>query len=136
MPNTIKKVMIFGTFDKFHPGHINFLKQSEQYGDYLIVVVARDITVKKLKGKIPKFNEEKRQKEIIKSNLADEVVLGKFKNKYKLIKYFRPDVICIGYDQKYLISGLADKLKEFEMENVKIVRLESFHPEKYKSSLI
>ena len=55
MPNTIKKVMIFGTFDKFHPGHINFLKQSEQYGDYLIVVVARDITVKKLKGKMPYY---------------------------------------------------------------------------------
>ncbi|NCF74919.1 MAG: adenylyltransferase/cytidyltransferase family protein [Xanthomonadaceae bacterium] len=136
LETTLKKVMVFGTFDKFHPGHINFLKQAEQYGDYLIVVVARDITVKKLKGKAPKFSEKERQKEIIKSALADEVVLGKFKNKYKLIKYFRPDVICLGYDQKYLVDGLSGQLKKFGIKNVKIIRLKAYYPEKYKSSLI
>ena len=42
--------MAFGTFDLLHPGHEHFLKQAKRYGD-LIVVIARDNTVLKVKGK-------------------------------------------------------------------------------------
>jgi len=35
--------------------------------------------------------------------LADRVVLGNLKNKYAIIKKFKPDIICLGYDQKYFI---------------------------------
>ena len=47
----MKKVILFGTFDIFHKGHKNFLEQAQEFGDYLIVVIARDKTVKKIKGK-------------------------------------------------------------------------------------
>jgi len=30
----MKKVMVFGTFDIFHSGHINFLEQARQEGDF------------------------------------------------------------------------------------------------------
>ena len=51
MPSARKKVMVFGTFDIFHKGHENFLKQAKKLGDCLTVVVARDETV--LKFKLP-----------------------------------------------------------------------------------
>ena len=46
-----KKVMTFGTFDGVHQGHENLLTQAKKLGNELIVVVAQDATVLKLKGK-------------------------------------------------------------------------------------
>jgi FAD synthetase len=123
------KVMIFGTFDIIHPGHKNFFKQAREFGDYLIVVVARDKTVKKVKSKTPINNEKKRLESIIKSKLADKAVLGDLKDKYKKIKEFKPDVICLGYDQKNFTEGL----KNFD---VKVIKLKPYKPEIYKTSLI
>lgn len=130
----MKKVMVFGTFDIFHPGHINFLDQAREYGDALTVVVARDKTVLSVKGDLPMNNEERRAKNIKKSDIADVVILGSEDDKYKVIKDTKPDVICLGYDQKFFIEDLQDKLSEFGLDKTKIVKLKSFHPEKYKSS--
>ena len=46
-------VMCFGTFDTLHPGHLYFLRECRRYGDNLVVVIARDATVAKVKGKKP-----------------------------------------------------------------------------------
>ena len=43
------KVMATGTFDLLHMGHIYFLKEAKKLGDKLIVIVARDSTVRKMK---------------------------------------------------------------------------------------
>ena len=125
--------MAFGAFDIFHKGHKNFLKQARVFGDCLIVVVARDKTVLKTKGKQPQNNERKRMAAIKKSGLADKVILGRIKNKYALIKKYRPDIICLGYDQKYFIEDLKTKIKEFSLKT-KIKRLKSYKPHIYKSS--
>ena len=53
-----KKVMAFGVFDRLHPGHIAFLKQAAGMGGELIVVLARDASVLKLKNKIPHHSEQ------------------------------------------------------------------------------
>jgi len=53
-----KKVMVFGTFDIFHPGHRSFLNQAKKYGNYLIVVVARDKQSKFSKNKIRKIRRK------------------------------------------------------------------------------
>ena len=126
--------MTFGTFDIFHKGHESFLKQARQYGDYLIVVVARDKTVKKVKEELPQNNENDRLQIVIKSNLANEVVLGNLENKYQVIKKYQPEIICLGYDQKAFIENLREKLKEFGLEKTRIIKLKPYYPEKYKSS--
>lgn len=126
--------MVFGTFDIFHPGHKNFLKQARQYGNYLVVVIARDKTVEKVKGKLPCNNESDRRQAVIKSGLADEVIPGRLKDKYQLIKKYQPEVICLGYDQTAFINNLSEKLKEFNLAKTKIIRLKSYYPQKYKSS--
>ena len=128
------KIMAFGTFDIFHEGHKNFLKQAREFGDYLIVVVARDETVEKVKKRLPQNDENSRLEIIRKSGLADEAVLGSLGNKYKAIEKYKPDVICLGYDQKVFTENLREKLKELNLDETKIVRLKSYHPEKYKSS--
>ena len=130
----MKKVMVFGTFDIFHPGHKNFLKQAKIYGDYLIAVIARDKTVLKVKNNLPRNNERSRLNAIKKFSFVDEVILGNLGDKYKIIKENKPDVICLGYDQKFFIDKLKEKLKEFKLNNTVIIKMKPYHPEIYKSS--
>lgn len=130
----MKKIMVFGTFDIFHEGHRDFFRQARTYGESLIVVIARDKNVLKIKYRLPQNNESVRQKTISESKLADIVVLGDLGDKYKVIQENRPDVICFGYDQKVFEQELKEKLNEFGLGSTQIIRLNPFHPEIYKSS--
>jgi len=131
-----KKVMVFGTFDIFHKGHENFLKQARKHGDYLIAVVARDKTVFSVKKQKTRNKEQRRLKILANNKFVDNTVLGNLGDKYAVIKKYQPDVICLGYDQKNFIGNLAKKLKEFGLDETRIIRLKSYYPEKYKSSII
>ena len=131
----MKKVMTFGTFDIFHKGHESYLVQAREFGGFLIVVVARDETVLKVKGHEARNGENERLEVLKNSNLVDEAVLGNLNDKYAVIEKFRPEVIALGYDQKVNLPELKNKLKEFNLKT-KIIRLKSYKPEVYKSSKI
>lgn len=128
--------MVFGTFDIFHKGHKNFLKQAQKYGDYIIAVVARDKTVILVKKQITVNSEQERVEILRGSKLVNEVVLGSLKDKYFVIKKYKPDVICLGYDQKFFVGDLRKKLKEFGLDKTAVIRLKSYYPEKYKTSIL
>ena len=127
---------MFGTFDIFHQGHWDFLKQARRHGEFLRVVVARDITVLKVKGRRPRYSEQERVAAIRKSALVDEVVLGSLDDRYKVVREYKPDVICLGYDQKQSVAELRRKLNETGLDRTRIVRLKPYEPEKYKSSIL
>ncbi len=126
----MKKVLAFGTFDILHPGHSFMLKEAKKYGDHLTIIIARDATVCSIKGKKTVFNEKMRLKNLTKLNIADKVRLGCLGNKYKVVTDEKPDVITLGYDQKFFV----DDLKKVVGKKVKIVRLKSYRPSIYKSS--
>ncbi|MBX4201021.1 adenylyltransferase/cytidyltransferase family protein [Candidatus Parcubacteria bacterium] len=135
------RVLVFGTFDGLHEGHRSFLKQAGQFGD-VTVVVGRDSTVEKTKGKLPKFSEADRLKAIEDSELVKEARLGNEAppgeklNPYKVIEEVMPDIICLGYDQTHFVEKLEVKLQEMGMGNVMVKRLEAFESEKYHSSIL
>lgn len=131
----MKNVLVFGTFDGIHRGHLNFLKQAKEYGDYLIVVVARDETVKRLKGKLPLKNELKRIRELKKCETVDEIILGDKNNPYKILKKVKPDIICLGYDQKFFIENLSSEIKKLKLET-KTFKMKPYKPKKFHSSII
>jgi FAD synthetase len=127
------KVITFGTFDLFHPGHISYLKQAKKLGDHLTVIIARDQTVKEVKGFHPHDSEEIRLKNVENSQLANTVILGSISDKYQVLLDHKPNIIALGYDQQ----AFTENLKQFIINNdltIQIVRLESYFPEKYKSS--
>jgi len=130
----MKTVMAFGTFDLLHPGHINFLKQAKKYGN-LIVIIARNKTIKRLKGKLPRHGEKHRLEAIKGLKLASRVVLGSLINKYAGIKRYKPDIICLGYDQTYFTEELKEQIIKLKLKT-KIIRLKSFKAHKYKTSII
>lgn len=133
MPTT---VLVFGTFDLFHPGHEFFLREAKKHGDTLEVVVARDKTVGEVKGKRPVEDETRRLAKIQSLDYVDEVILGSLGDKYQIIKAINPDIIVLGYDQKFFTENLEAELKKRKLKT-KVIRLkESLMPEKFKSSKI
>ncbi len=131
----MKKVMVFGVFDLLHPGHISFLKQAKKLGNYLVVSVARDVVVKKIKGKKPVFNEKKRVAHVKQLKVAKKVVLGSLKDPWPHIVKEKPNVIALGYDQQSFVGDLAKELVKRNLKT-KIIRLRPFRPEVFKSSLM
>lgn len=154
------KVMVFGTFDILHPGHLNFFKQAKCKGianfssrrkcrlkpassrykltnfslyPKLIVVVARDVNVKKAKGHWPKFSEKIRLRNVKKLKIVNKAILGNKKDYFKVIRKEKPDVICLGYDQKIKVLTLKKELKKLGLKS-QVFRLKAYKPHLYKSS--
>ena len=128
-----KKVLVFGTFDILHPGHDFFLREARNCGDILEVVIARDLTVKKVKGECPLNDESKRLAVVRNLEYVNNAYLGHEDDKYRIIEELRPDVICLGYDQDSFTKDLRKILNERGL-NPEIVRIGSFRPHMYKSS--
>lgn len=126
----MKKVMVFGTFDIIHPGHIHLLKEAKEYGDFLVVAIARDANVCRIKNKQPVNKENERLENIKKLKIADKVRLGCLDDKYQAIAEEKPDIIALGYDQKEFVDNLADAVED----HVQIVRITPYKPETYHSS--
>src|SRR3989338_350277 len=96
------RVLVFGTFDGLHEGHLNFFKQAKEHGDYLVVVVGRDSTVNSVKKHLPKLQENERVDAVAKAPFVYYARLGnEHTSRYAVIEEVKPDVICLGYDQIY-----------------------------------
>ena len=131
----MKKVMCFGTFDILHKGHEYYLNEAKKLGDYLVVVVALDETVADVKHHTAKHNQNVRVKNLQQLNIADKVILGNVGDKLKVVEEEKPDVLCFGYDQKAFTDHAKEKLQQRGL-TVEVVRLNSYHPDKYKSSFL
>lgn len=125
--------MVFGTFDLLHEGHIHFFQEAKKYGDFLIVVIARDSSVLKMKGILPHHNELQRLAAVKKNPVVDKVVLGHEADFYKVIEEHSPNILCFGYDQNTL--NAEQELKKRKMK-VETYTLPPFAPEKFKSTLL
>jgi len=133
--NNNHQVMIFGTFDIVHAGHLHMFKEAKKYGDCLSVVVARDINVEKIKGLGALHNEEERLDFLKNIKLIDQVVLGDKSDAYKVIKELKPGVIALGYDQKVYVDNLEQAIVDFGL-NTRIVRLTPYQENRLKSNKI
>ena len=137
MKNKQTRILIFGTYDFVHYGHLHMMRQARALAanPYLIVSVARSVNVKKIKGAKPLFSDSDRIKMLGELKLVDEVVLSAASDYISHIAQLRPDIIALGYDQKAYTADLASKLKD-RGANPRIVRLKSYKPKVLKTSLL
>jgi FAD synthetase len=135
--NNKTRILVFGTFDVLHKGHIKFFQQARRLSakPFLIVSVARDINVKLIKGRFPEKREKQRLKEIKKIKIVNQAVLGANKNYLSHIIKTKPQIIALGYDQKSYTKNLKSQLNKLGL-SVKIFRLRPYRPNIYKSSII
>lgn len=95
-------VMVNGTFDVLHPGHIALLNTARSYGDFLIVAIDTDRRVTELKGPTRPINDQNFRR-IMLSNIKPVDVVEFFDSKEELIKLmetYKPDVYVKGSDWK------------------------------------
>lgn len=130
----MSRILVFGTFDILHPGHLDFLHRAKELGDFLIVSLARDINVKKIKGQKPRHSEADRKRLVESLKIVNKAVFGSRNDYIKHIVSQKPDVIALGYDQRAFTQDLKFKLSKAGLKKVKIVRLKPYKSHLYKSS--
>jgi FAD synthetase len=125
----MRRALAFGTFDLLHPGHEHFLREARSHGDHLTVIVARDETVRAVKGRPPAQDERERLAAVRALPFVDDARLGELGDKMRVVRDARPDVICLGYDQRAFTDELTTAFPD-----IPVMRLAPYEPERYKSS--
>ncbi len=89
-----------GCFDILHPGHVDYLSQARDQGDYLVLGLNTDDSVRRL-NKAPNrpINDELSRAKVL-AGLAsiDCIILFNEDTPYELIKALQPDVLVKGDD--------------------------------------
>ena len=90
-----------GCFDILHRMHIELLKFCKSRGDYVVVGLNSDASVKALKGDKRPINKEDDRKYVLESlKFVDEVIIFEEETPFNLVKELRPDEIVKGGDYK------------------------------------
>lgn len=129
------KVMASGTFDIIHPGHGLYLEKAKELGGEnaeLVVVVAKDSTVKKRK-RIPIINENQRLEMVKYLKPVNEAYLGHDGDMFKIVEEIKPDIIAIGADQDFDLDKLRKSLKDRNL-NIEVKKVKSYHKADLDSS--
>ena len=119
------KVMATGTFDLLHMGHIFFLKEAKKLGDELIVVVACDDTVRKMKHE-PVTPQHMRASIIKELKMVDDAVIGYKDDMYRIVEEIKPDIIALGYDQVHDEKKIKEELDKRKIK-AEIIRLPKYN---------
>ena len=96
----MKRVMVNGTFDILHRGHLELLRFAKHQGDQLLVAIDSDRRVKELKGASRPINTEEDRRLMLSSLKFVDIVLI-FDSKEELLqmtKDYAPDVYVKGSD--------------------------------------
>lgn len=89
-----------GTFDMFHIGHLNLLKNAKEQCEFLVVGVNADELVSQYKNKTPIINENERAEIVRNIKAVDQCEIVVTLDKEKALEQFHFDAIFIGDDWK------------------------------------
>lgn len=95
------QIMVFtnGCFDILHAGHVDYLAQARAQGDFLVVGLNSDLSVRKIKGKERPINTQELRTKVLSSlDSVDYIVLFDDETPEELIKALRPDILVKGAD--------------------------------------
>jgi len=94
------KIVVNGTFDILHSGHIEMLNYARSLGAYLLVLIDSDRRVKEIKGNTRPVNNQRDRQFLLKNLKAvnDVWIFDNDKELVEKIKFFTPDIMVKGSD--------------------------------------
>ncbi len=94
-----KMVFTNGCFDLLHAGHVEYLREARKYGDFLVVGLNSDASVRRIKGLQRPINSQT-QRALVLASLSpvDYVVFFEEDTPYRLIETLAPEVLVKGAD--------------------------------------
>ena len=110
----MKKVLVTGCFDLFHYGHLKFLEAAAACGDQLVVGVAEDDTVRRVKGENrPIYPLEHRIALLAACRHVEAVEVFSLESQPDLVAQVAPDICVEGADGN---ARLREILQELGLE--------------------
>jgi len=105
----MKTVMVNGTFDVLHPGHIALLNTARSYGDHLVVAIDTDRRVRELKGEQRPINCQTDRRIMLSALKAVDIVefFDSTEELITLMERYQPDVYVKGSDWKHDTQSTA-----------------------------
>ncbi len=102
-----------GCFDILHAGHVDYLEKARKQGDFLVLGLNSDSSIRLIKGEARPVNpEEQRARVLAALGCVDAVVLFSEDTPLNLIKALRPSVLVKGADwQEEEIVGAKEVKK-------------------------
>jgi FAD synthetase len=138
MMKKMRKILVAGTFDIIHAGHIYLINEAAKLGD-VYVIVATDKNRELYSGIAPIVSQEQRLEVVKGIKNVKEARLGRSDNDtLKTVEEINPDLILLGPDQKYDMKTLKEGLKRKGLNHIEVKRMKSYY-DKYvlhSSSLI
>jgi len=96
-----KIVFTNGCFDIIHAGHVDYLEKAKSLGDFLVVGLNSDESVKRLKGPTRPVNPVDQRKKVLQAlKPVDLVIVFEEDTPERLIKEIKPDILVKGGDWK------------------------------------
>lgn len=106
-----KRVVVTGTFDILHPGHVYLITEAMKLGE-VIVVVARDINVLSIKSRSAVVPEEQRRFMVESLKGVSEAVLGHEGSDFiQVIEELHPDILLLGPNQRVSYEEIQNELR-------------------------
>lgn len=128
-------VLTFGSFDELHKGHEFYLESAKAYWDRLVTIVGNSENIEKFKWVHPKYDNEERVQRMRDLWIADIVHVWDTTNPLKWLELYDPKVVCLWYDQVWFSEALKNHIRHRKL-NVKVIRIDAYKPDVYKSSLV
>jgi FAD synthetase len=123
-----KRVVVAGTFDILHPGHVYLITEAMKFGE-VIVVVARDSNVLSIKGHSAVVPEDQRRFMVESLKGVKRAVLGhEGSDFFQVIEELHPDILLLGPNQKVSHDEIQDELRRRGLKT-QVQRLDKLYRE-------
>ena len=141
-----KMVFTNGCFDLLHVGHIAYLQEAAALGDYLVVAINSDSSVRQLKGEQrPVISQKDRAAMLAAMEVIDYVVVFDELTPHTLLRQLKPEILVKGgtysveevvgreivesYGGQVVVTGCTEGISTSDIiEQVKTENQNQLHP--------
>jgi FAD synthetase len=125
---TKKQVLIAGTFDILHPGHVFLISEAAKLGE-VTVVIARDENVLREKSRPVIIPEKQRLFMVQALKGVSKAILGNSGPDFlSIVEEINPDILLLGPNQQMTLEEVQDHLTQRGLK-IKVIRLDHLFTE-------